>query len=646
MRPRHLTLALVGLASIAALLHVLLGGDGGKPASPAPMEATGQDHRAGRSPAAGPAAEAAVGDPSAEASRERLDAAGTAGPAPANAGDDPQGATGFAVAGQVRFDDDDSPAAGASFVIRHPAGRVIVQADPEGRFRTEAVVAAGVAQLAHRPTGSAGEYPLRLRFARPTRSLQEEPGGAVELTLRLQRPEGVLTVRVVHLDGRPAAGARVEAELRREVRPDEYQHSMDAAVTGEQGEARFSLFDLDLIRAAGLLASLAADGQDRGRSLVSSFHTIDPPRLREQLSETVVLVLDAAGGLLVRVRDGDGLPAPGENVVAALAGFMLSDIAGEFKPTDQAGEVRFDDLPAGSYRVYIPSGPGTETSEAVVEPGRVTEVGLSLPARAKGLAAAGKVVDEQGAPLAGVMLHARFSPRDIGELSGSAMTDADGRFVIRAEPCLRVTVRSDRDVFSHEYEPVSLEVPYGTDDLLFTRARAVETQKVQFEILDALSGERLEGALVMTYRAPNRGNYAFHRADDGLASPSCPLHPGTTLVIDLAGFRRQTMLLSELLTQEPADGLRSVRMTRGLLRRIAVEGFDAADAQGPVAGASVYDGGRLVGRTDAAGELLLDLFTWPEAELRVEAPGYLPADWPPNDSFAELEPAYVWLERG
>jgi hypothetical protein len=262
------------------------------------------------------------------------------------------------------------------------------------------------------------------------------------------------------------------------------------------------------------------------------------------------------------------------------------------------------------------------------------------------LAVAGQVVDAEGAPLAGIQVHAEYGPRDgPGETSASATTNAAGRFEFRAAPCDWVAVRSDRDLFGDEFDPPSVEVPFGAADVVFTRVRVVERQKIGFEVVDAVTRERLPGALVMTYRAPYLGEYAFHRADEGLATPFCPLHPGTTFVIDLSGYRRARVSLDELLEQEPVEGLRRVAMDKGLLRMLHVEGFDASDQQAAVPGARVRLGARVLGVTDAAGDLLLDLYTWPEAAFTIEADGYQPVTWRPSDSYAELEPAYVWLER-
>jgi hypothetical protein len=573
-------------------------------------------------------------------------------PPPVEPGPAPHSSTagspkGLVVSGEVRFADDGAPAADVSFVLHHPTGHVVVQADSSGRFRTDAVVSPGVADLHHRPTDAGGAYPLRLRFAPASLSLQGEPGAEATVELSLELPALVLLVRVRHADGRAAASAQVELETRHEVRPEEYSHALMPSSTSEEGLARFALFDLESLRAARLSARLDLQEPDGGvLHLVTPSLELQLPLPRADRKSPIVLVLEPAGSLRVRVRDEEGSAVAGERVWLSEPGGFLGGFADEVLHTDEAGEALFESLAEGTYLVSCVSGPGSSTPKAEVWAGRRTELELAVATHGARLAVAGLVVDAEGAPLAGIQVHADYGPREgAGDTNASATTDAEGRFEFRAAPCDWVAVRSDRDLFGDEFAPPSVEVAFGTTGVVFRRIRTVERQKVGFEVVDAATLERLSGALVMTYRAPNLGEYAFHRADEGLATPLCPLHPGTTFVIDLAGYRRATVSLDELLAQEPVEGLRRVAMDRGLLRMLHVEGFDATEQQAPVAGARVRLGERVLGVTDTSGDLLLDLYTWPEAPFTIEADGYQPATWSPSDSYAELEPAYVWLER-
>jgi len=586
-----------------------------------------------------------IDGPSAATGAARTSPAPLSEPPPATA--EPRGEAGppagLALRGTVRFTDDGSPAAGVHFRLRFPERTLDVVADDQGRFRTEPRAAAGIVQLVHAPSDA---YPALLRFSPASFSLQGEAGEEVALEPRLERPEAELPVRVLGADGRSAPGATVELQLCHELRAGELSSRFTPARTDEEGRARFALYDLELLRGAGLIARLVLEGPGARESRVSPYLVLDPSVWHAPRPAEVELVLEAAASLLVHSRDEVGAEVPDEALwLEPEDPFSVLSIA-QVGRTDTAGRALFVGLPAGSYSVHRGTGPGKDPAHAELGPGERAELELLVPRQAERLAVAGLVVDEAGAPLADVSIRALYGPREgPGDTTATVTTDAQGRFELRAAPCDGITLHSDEDVFGDEFSPASIAVPFGTSDVLFTRVRSIARQKVEFEIVDAATAERLDDALVMTYRAPNLDDYSFHRATGGLASPLCSLHPATTLVIELAGYRRATVRLEELLAQEPVDGLRRIALDRGLLRRLRVQGFDAAGEQADVPGARVHLGLQVLGTTDAKGEVELDLYRWPESPFLVEAAGYVPARWEPADGFADLAPASVWLER-
>jgi len=571
-----------------------------------------------------------------------------AGPPPAGSpSGESEPPTGLVVRGTVRFADDDTPAGGVRFQLRCPGGTLDVRADDQGRFRSEPRASPGIAQLVHRPSDPAGDYPTLLRFSPASVSLPASGGEEVAIELRLERPEAELPVRVLRLGGRSAAGATVELQLRHELRPGELTSRFTPIRTDEGGRARFALYDLELLRAAGLIARLVStDGTGAPERLVSSYLVLDPSTWSGPRPGEVELVLEAAASLLVHARDESGADVPDERLWIQPEGPLPQLSIAGVETTDAAGRALFEGLPAGSYSVHRGTGPGQNPVRTELGTGERVELELVLPLQAERLAVAGRVVDEAGAPLADVSIRAHYGPREgPGDTTAAVTTDPQGRFELHAPPCNGVTLRSDEDIFGDEFVPALVEVPFGTTDVLFTRVRSIERRQIEFEIVDAATAERLDEALVMTYRAPNLGEYSFHRATGGLASPLCSLHPATTLVIELAGYRRATVRLEDLLAHEPVDGLRRIALDRGLLRRLRVEGLDPAGEQAPVSGALIRLGDRILGTTDARGEVQLDLYRWPEGPLTVEAAGFLPASWEPADGFADLEPGYVWLQR-
>ena len=555
--------------------------------------------------------------------------------------------SGLVVRGLVRFAGDGAPAAGVRFVLHHAGGHLIVDADDQGRFETAPVVSPGVARLWHKQTETPGPYAWRLAFEPSSIALAGSSGEVVEVELTLLAPEAVLSVEVVTLGGQPAAGASVQLELQHEPRPEEFAHRMDLLTTQADGRASFALLDLEHLRAAGLIARRVESAPDgRQRWLVSEHLRLELPVLPERLSLPLRLVLDEAGSLLARVTTADGEAVPDEGLWIGTGDQHLSSWCGSVPRTDERGEALVLGLTPGEYELGLIESPGGERRRVALRRGEQSQVEFVLPAVDTRLAAAGRVVDEAGQGLAGAQVHVRYGPRPgPGDMSGFTSTDADGRFEFRAEPSQGLTLTANRAVFGDEFEPESIELPFGSREVLFRRVRAVTREAVSFEIVDAASGERLDGALVMTYRAPDLGMYSFHRSRAGLASPLCSDHPGTTLVIELAGYRRATTTRAELLAQAVDGALPRVALERGLLRRLHVEGEGPDGESAPVVAARVLQGGRLLGRTDAAGELEVDLYSWPEDGLGIEAEGFESASWLPSEGSAELEPAFIWLQR-
>jgi hypothetical protein len=148
----------------------------------------------------------------------------------------------------------------------------------------------------------------------------------------------------------------------------------------------------------------------------------------------------------------------------------------------------------------------------------------------------------------------------------------------------------------------------------------------------------------MTYRAPDLGDYAFHRTRGGRASPRCPVHESTRLVLESRGYRRRGLSLADLMASDPVEGRRRVEIERGVLRTLRVVAADEDGALAAVRGARVLAGARLLGSTDADGRFVVDLMEWPENGLTVDAGARGTATWLPSDGFADLVPAQVELD--
>ena len=347
------------------------------------------------------------------------------------------------------------------------------------------------------------------------------------------------------------------------------------------------------------------------------------------------------------MKDTEGAPVAGKWTFVLTDDPHLYLLNKRTQESDERGEILVRGLPPRTYTIRpLESSPGGTGPEVVVHPGEISEVEFVLPATRRQLAVSGAVVDEAGEPLGGVHIHVEYGPRaGPGDTSATAYTDKEGHFEFHAAPCDGLTVTANRDLFGHQYDPASLELPFRALDVQFRRVRKVELTQVSLEIVDSVSGERLDRVLLLTYRAPNQEGYSFHRAKEGLASPFIADHPDTTIVFELTGYRRFSASLEELEKLEPVEGLRRVRLESGLLRALHVEG-DAEDGEAaPVVGAVVLLDGARLGSTDEAGEFLVDLHSWPEQGLTIEAEGFSPATWLPTEGFSDVPPAWVWLER-
>ena len=562
-----------------------------------------------------------------------------------------QSASGFAVTGVIRFSDDGAPAAGLTFIIYNPGADLFLETDGQGRFTSEPMLQSGVTSFEHRVADEPGLYQSPLRFAPASLTLDGEVGETKEVELTLLQPELELDVLVVHRDDRLAPGALVELQYRYEAHPGEFHGNTEVAFSKADGIASFSLYDLEQINAgntAGMVAFLEVkDQHGQEQILTSALLRLEFPLLSGGPAEPLRLVLDESGSILIRVKDSEGAPVPGQWT------FVLGDdphlyfLNRRTAESDERGEILVRGLPPRTYRVRpLVSSPGATEPEVVVHPGEISEVELVLPATRKQLAVSGRVVDEAGDPLAGVRIHVVYGYRDgPGDTSATTATDSAGRFEFHAPPCDGLTVHSNRNLHGDDFEPGTLELPFGATDIQFRRVRRVELKEIFLEVVDSASGERLDGVLLMTYRAPNLEDYSFQRTKEGLTSPYVADHPGTTIVFEHHGYRRKSATLAELEKFVPVDGPRRVLLERGLLRTLHVEGNDENGESAPVAGAAVRLEGRLLGRTDEAGELTVDLHTWPEQGLTVEAEAFAPATWAPRDGFADIEPAWVWLER-
>jgi len=597
---------------------------------------------------------------SAPASESRIPAvdapaAGLAEERPADAAP-PAPPDGIALQGTVRWADDGEPLADLRLVANGAgAVRFAVVSDGSGRFASEPVLGSGRLRLwiaEPREPAPGARPPAGLRLEQEAFLV---PGDAprFEVDLRVRRPALRLDVDVRDRGDAPVAGAEVSLEI--VARPDPAspgagrsaspEHDVWRRATDAAGHVAFALYDVESIQTLGLFA---ASRDPEGRALASEHLVLEPPGgLGPVLTER--LTLDEGARLRVRVLDEARNPIAGMWVWLEVGDEPLFAWLPDGGATGAEGELLLEGLPPRSYVVATGNDSGAVRRRVELARGVESELELVLGQDlAPRLAAAGRVLDESGAPLPRSLVTALVERSTGGPpLRVTRSTDARGRFELHAAVGPRVTVLLDGDLQGDEYAPRSLAVPFGTRDLEFRRITRLPRHELDLELVDAATGERLEYALVLTERAPGTPEYEFVGVVGGLTTLVVSEHPDVRLRVDAVGHRSRALVPARLFDPEGERRLHRIELEPGLRCGLLVVSGSPGDAPGtPLPGAAVRDGARLLGLTDGAGRLEVDTAVWPSGPLRIEAPGHRASSWSPSDGLGEPGPIVIELMRG
>jgi protocatechuate 3,4-dioxygenase beta subunit len=267
------------------------------------------------------------------------------------------------------------------------------------------------------------------------------PGGQ-EVTVRLAR-ERSLAGRVDDAHGNPVAGATV-------LFPNQFQMpgggAPEPSATGSDG--RFVLA-LPPGATSGAQVFVAARAAGRGIGAVS----VQIPQGEGRIPD-VVIRLQGSGSVGGTVKAPGGAPAEGASVTltvdwnqrsmrsvtgadATAANWMVLQAAQDARlatlsaATDASGTWRMPEVPAGTYHLAATWGLDREQAgePVTVKAGASETVELTIGG---GQPVEGRVVDSQGAGVAGVRLNA-WDPGNRGGPGrlASAQSDSDGRFTLR-----------------------------------------------------------------------------------------------------------------------------------------------------------------------------------------------------------------------
>ncbi|MEO6710256.1 MAG: hypothetical protein ABI054_10720 [Planctomycetota bacterium] len=279
---------------------------------------------------------------------------------------------------------------------------------------------------------------------------------------------------------------------------------------------------------------------------------LQPPLVSTRIVATMIL----RGRVEVSLFDATGRPVQGAYV----------DTIPSMLPvrSDERGVAVFDELVDGEYEFkWFNKAPGTTQSQSLqIEMGKRYFVELRMPTAAEvPVAVSGMVVDESGNPLPKVQLRARV---DGGEPAIIHSNDA-GAFSHSCAAGREVELTLGGGMWDDDYAPSSSRVPFGTKDLRFQRTRTLEVISVEFEVLDATSGEAIKPILNgKRYRAGRPTEIAgFSFANKGNTTLLFRDHADWHVVISAFGYLPQDLTLAHALQRDRDHGKLAVRLERG-----------------------------------------------------------------------------------
>ena len=454
--------------------------------------------------------------------------------------------------------------------------------------------------------GSPGDRQQGPREIRP-RSC-EVPRGAPDdphlVVLRGRSPSAVLPVQVDHQYGAPAEGAWAVFSAGSEVFPS----VAPFARTDANGRAWLGIWDPEEFTDGVLYA-----WDDQGN--VSDYLPIDAPLLPGVRR----LVIAPGGSVEVLVVDAQLEPVEGRS-------FLLSSGHEhghqEYQDTDGAGRITFERLPPGPYlacdRGFALA--ATPVQLVHVRRGEVQTLEFRLEEGERVPAVSGRVVDEQGAPLAGVALV--VTPE--GGWSESVSTQEDGSFTFYGDEAESFLVEANLSWGGDVYEPGSVEVPFGAFDVQFTRVAQAELRTFEVEVFDLTTGAALEHFVATIDRGPASEEWSSKYAPR--LEFELRVLPETRCRISSRGYvERSLELKRELDRLEEGERLR-VGLAPGLDYSCSVLDADTLE---PLPG--VLFRSELAGdvRSDARGEVRFQATEW--SVYRVSREGYEPDEWDPTD---------------
>ena len=295
--------------------------------------------------------------------------------------------------------------------------------------------------------------------------------------------------------------------------------------------------------------------------------------LAQNMPAQVQLQLLESAQLDLRVWESDGKPASNRELLLSPEDGRKFLRRPQTAATDAEGRARFAHVGPGAFNLGVRDDSGRFAAHERLEliPGerRSLELHMRPPIP---VAVAGRMLDEAGNPLPYRELFVQVEGPSRPWID-SLRTDAHGDFELRMEACESIRLDPHRSPRGDRFEPASLEVAFGTQDLVFRRvAQAVERH---FRILavDEVSGAALGDVVPSFDLGPGTREQQSSYAANTVFRVF--VQSNTRMSLGVPGYHKALLELEAALDAlEEGEPLR-VPMRPGLRMRVRV--FDAHD---------------------------------------------------------------------
>jgi hypothetical protein len=490
--------------------------------------------------------------------------------------------------------------------------------DSAGRFETEAMFEPGVVGVLNQPVTEGSDVSMQWSVEPSRFSIDDVSDTTQPFQIELvATPRVRIDIEVRNVDGTPVAGAQIfsSSVVRRER-------------AGTLNASKFetsSVLSCDERGRATLWASrefaevCALNLRPVGGGGVGPNTTIEPPLP----TELIVLRYGLGGSLDVHVLDARGEPVSDARVglsepIGTTAGVTYNETS------DAMGLAAFSDVPPGNFELSAVHLPTRRRNEQPIEipPGENVDVKVTLADVVVRVGVSGRVLDENGAALAGVDIAVHSEKEDIGARSGD-----DGTFEVQMIEAGELSVEIGYNELDDLYEPANTRVAFGTTDLVVRRTRKLERSTVSIQLVDHETQRTIRSARIRTARRPS-GAITSWIPRDGLTKVTLSDRTDAWILLGARGYKSIERPTRELVSPTDRSDVLTIELSPGFERIVT---FVDRETSAKLAGVAMIQGSGATERSDAQGNVVLRAREWP-APYRIELDGYRSIDWDPNYS--------------